>query len=81
LLDLETELENIQQVDNQLQNIKFMSQDGSWPTNGTQSEPDPFSDAFFAPTTQPQAPSLQNGFWSQPASIIHSVSFAFSSAN
>ncbi|KAI6184061.1 Protein disabled [Aphelenchoides bicaudatus] len=80
LLDLETELENIQQVDNQLQHIQLMPQDVNWPTNGTaHSEPDPFSDAFFAPTTQapPQQPSLQNGFWSQPSTIIHSSTNPF----
>lgn len=71
LLDLETELENIQQVDNQLQNIPLMSE-VNWPSNGS-AEQDPFNDTFFTPAPA-QAASQQNGFWSQPPAFINAVS-------
>jgi hypothetical protein len=74
LLDLETELENIQQGFNQLQSIPMMPDNNSWPTNGS-NEADPFNDAFFTPAQQSQPPQ-QNGFWSQPPTIVHAVSIA-----
>jgi hypothetical protein len=78
LLDLETELENIQQGFNQLQNIPMMPDDSSWPTSGTNNAgSDPFNDAFFTPAQPPQQQQQQQpngGFWSQPPTLMHAVS-------
>jgi len=88
LLDLETELENIQQGVKQLETFTLVPEDNAWPTNGTNGKADPFADAFFTPAPQQikpvqpihpvqSAPQQQNGFWSQPTTMIHASTNPF----